>query len=42
LQLFSDRQKHEYPQLELAVVIVAGEPFVKAACNLREMGVMAL
>ena len=30
LQLFSDRQKHEYLQLELAVVIDAGKPFVKA------------
>ena len=35
LQLFSDRQKYEYLQLELAVVIDAGEPFVKATYNLE-------
>ena len=38
LQLFSDRRKHEYLQLELAVVIDAGEPFVKATYNLEGDG----
>ena len=35
LQLFSDRQKYEYLQLELAVAFDAGEPFVKATYNLE-------
>ena len=38
LQLFSDRQ---YLQLELAVVIDAGEPFVKATYNLEGDGALA-
>ena len=41
LQLFSDRQKHEYLQLELAVVIDAGEPFVKATYSLEGDGALA-
>ena len=41
LQLFSDRQKHEYMQLELAVVIDAGEPFVMATYNLEGDGALA-
>ena len=41
LQLFSDRQKYEYLQLELAVVIDAGEPFVKATYNLEGDGALA-
>ena len=39
--VFSDRQKYEYLQLELAVVIDAGEPFVKATYNLEGDGALA-
>ena len=34
-QLFSDRRKVEFLQLELAAVVDAGEPFVKATCQLE-------
>ena len=35
LQLFSDKRKTEYLQLEIAAVIDAGEPFVKATYQLE-------
>jgi len=41
LELFSDRQKHEYLQLELAVLIDAGELFVKATFSLEGDGALA-
>lgn len=40
LQLFSDRQKSEFLQLELAMVIDAGEPFVKATYSLEGDGAL--
>ena len=40
LQLFSDKRKTEYLQLELAAVIDAGEPFVKATYQLEEDGAL--
>jgi len=40
LQLFSDRQKSEFLQLELAVVIDAGEPFVNATYTLEGDGAL--
>ena len=40
LQLFSDQKKSEFLQLELAVVINAGEPFVKATYSLEGYGVL--
>ena len=41
LELFSDRQRHEYLQLELAVHTDAGEPFVKATYSLEGDGALA-
>ena len=40
LQLFSDQKKSEFLQLELAVVIDAGEPFVKATYSLEGDGAL--
>ena len=38
LQLFSDKRKTEYLQLEFAAVVDAGEPFVKATYQLEGDG----
>ena len=41
LQFFSDKRKIEYLQLELAAIVDAGEPFVKATYQLEGDGVLA-
>jgi len=41
LQIFADRSKSEYLQLELAVVIDVGEPFVKATYKLESNDALA-
>ena len=41
LQFFSDKRKIEYLQLELAAIVDAGEPFVKATYQLEGDGALA-
>ena len=41
LQLLSDKNKSEFLQVELAVVVDAGEPFVKATYKLEGDGALA-